>query len=254
MNTKSPKLEKKMEFAPRSMIYFLENVTSHNLLKKFLNFLPLLLKNLSQLQSKTNKKKLYMGNITRRKWLESSEYEFLYHRVGFQRIFAALSIHYDQFLHKFFARASEFGRTMRGSNFREFLPINVPNRYRGEIYDDMLFYDYKLSKTTEAYYLEPGLYSSITDIAEAMNTLIQERNNHRETCITIKVSRVTQKLKVYLANEELSLETLSTDLRRISGGDIRNDLGRLMRVRFRRNQPLHTIMFASIHSWFTLTL
>ena len=37
-----------------------------------------------------------------------------------------------------------------------------------------MFYDEKLSKTTEPYYLEPGLYSSITDIVEAMNTLIQE--------------------------------------------------------------------------------
>ena len=54
-----------------------------------------------------------------------------------------------------------------------------------------MFYDEQLSRTTEAYYLEHGLYSSITDIVEAMNTLIQERNNHRDTCVTIKVSRVT---------------------------------------------------------------
>ena len=91
-----------------------------------------------------------------------------------------------------------------------------------------MFYDEKLSKTTVAYYLEPGLYSSITDIEEAMNTLIQERNNHRDTCITIKVSRVTQK-KVYLANEESSLAFFSTDLGHIIGGDVRNDSGILMR-------------------------
>ena len=75
-----------------------------------------------------------------------------------------------------------------------------------------MFYDEKLSKTTEADYLEPGLYSSITDIVEAMNTLIQERNNHRDTCITIKFSRVRQKVKVYMANEESSLAIFSTDL------------------------------------------
>ena len=39
-----------------------------------------------------------------------------------------------QFIYKFLAGASEFGRTMRGSNFRDFLPINVPKRYTGEIY------------------------------------------------------------------------------------------------------------------------
>ena len=72
--------------------------------------------------------------------------------------------------------------------------------------------------------LEPSLNSSITDIVEAMNTLIQERNNHRETCITIKVSRVTQKVKVYLANEESSLAFFSTDSKHIFGGHVRNDL------------------------------
>ena len=91
-----------------------------------------------------------------------------------------------------------------------------------------MFYDEKLFKTTEAYYLESGLYSSITDIVEAMNTLIQERNNHKDTCITIKVSRVTQKVKVYLPNEEWSLAIFSTDLGHIFG-DVRNDSGRLVR-------------------------
>ena len=33
-----------------------------------------------------------------------------------------------------FAGTSEFGRTMGGSNFRDFLPINIPKLYRGEIY------------------------------------------------------------------------------------------------------------------------
>ena len=51
------------------------------------------------------------------------------------------------------------------------------------------FFDEKLSKSTSTYSLEPGLYTSITDIVEAMNTLIQERNNHNETCITVRVSR-----------------------------------------------------------------
>ena len=87
-----------------------------------------------------------------------------------------------------------------------------------------MFYDEKLSKTTEAYYLAPGVYSSITEILEAMNTLIQERNNHRDTCITIKVSRVTQKVKVYLANAESRLAFFSTELGHIFGGDVRNGL------------------------------
>ena len=78
--------------------------------------------------------------------------------------------------------------------------ISYPSMYQNVTEGKFMFYDEDLSKTTQAYYLEHGLYSSITDIVEAMNTLIQERNNHRDTCITIKVSRVTQKVKVYLAN------------------------------------------------------
>ena len=91
-----------------------------------------------------------------------------------------------------------------------------------------ILYDEKLSKTTEAYYLQPGLYSSIADIVEGMNTVIQERNNYRDTCITMKVCRVTQKVKKYLANEESSLAIFSTDLGHIFGQDVRNDLGTLM--------------------------
>ena len=73
--------------------------------------------------------------------------------------------------------------------------ISYPSVYQNVTEGKVLFDYAKFSKTTEAYYLEPGLYSSITDFVEAMNTLVQKRNNHRDTCITIKVSRITQKNK-----------------------------------------------------------
>ena len=52
----------------------------------------------------------------------------------------------------------------------------------------------------------------MTDIVEAMNTLIQERNNHNETCITAKVSRRTQKVVIMIANDTSGLAFCSTDL------------------------------------------
>ena len=61
-----------------------------------------------------------------------------------------------------------------------------------------------------------------------MYTLIQERNNHRDIFITIKVSRITPKIKVFLANEESILAIFSTDLGHIFGGDVRNDFEILM--------------------------
>ena len=78
-----------------------------------------------------------------------------------------------------------------------------------------MFFEKKLSKSSEFYYLEPGLYPSITDFVEAMNTLIQERHNHSEKCITVKVFRRTQKVEIYLANEGSALAFFSTDLRHI---------------------------------------
>ena len=51
--------------------------------------------------------------------------------------------------------------------------ISNPLMYQNITEGKFIFYDEKLSKTTEAYYLEPGLYSSKTEIVEAMNTLIQ---------------------------------------------------------------------------------
>ena len=44
-----------------------------------------------------------------------------------------------------------------------------------------MFYDEKLSITTEAYYLEPGLYSSITNIVKAMKSFIQKKETNTET-------------------------------------------------------------------------
>ena len=58
-----------------------------------------------------------------------------------------------------------------------------------------MFFDEKLSKTTEPYYFETGLYSSVTDIVKTTKTLVKERNNHRDTCIRTKVNRVAEKIK-----------------------------------------------------------
>ena len=62
-----------------------------------------------------------------------------------------------------------------------------PSMHRNVTEGKSMFFDQKLSKSSELYYLEPGLYPSITDIGEAMT--IQEKHNHSENCIKVKVSR-----------------------------------------------------------------
>ena len=75
-----------------------------------------------------------------------------------------------------------------------------------------MFFDKKLSKSSKFYYLEPGFYPSVTDFVEAMNIFIQERHNHSENCIKVKVSRRTQKVEIYLANDASGLDVFSTVL------------------------------------------
>ena len=213
------------------MIYFSRKVINHKSRRNFLKTLPLLLKNLQGIQSKTNMKKLYVGNSTRRNYLESFEYEFICNRVAFQHISTALSKQHAQFIYTFFDGASEFGWTMGGGNFWDFLPIKVPKRNRGEIYVlrwETLQNNRGLLSWTWTVFLH--------NIVEAMITVVQERNNHSDTCITIKVSRVTQKVKVYLANEKSNLAIFSTELEHIFGGLVRNDLGILMCGK-RPNEP-----------------
>ena len=100
-----------------------------------------------------------------------------------------------------------------------------PSMYRNILEGKLKFFDEKLSKSMSTYNLEPGLCTSITDIVEAMNRLIQERNNHNETCITVKVSRKTQKVVILFANDTSGLAFCSTDLGHAFGNNVGNEFG-----------------------------
>ena len=107
--------------------------------------------------------------------------------------------------------------------------ISYPSMYQNVTEGKFMFSDKKLSKSSELYYLEPGFYPSTTDIAEVMITLIQERHNHRENYITVKVSRRTQKVEIYLANEESGLAFFVTDLGHNFGGNVGSEFGVMLR-------------------------
>ena len=109
------------------------------------------------------------------------------------------------------------------------LETSYPSRYQNVTEGNFMFFDQKISKSSEFYYLEPGLYPSITDIVEAMNSLIQERHNHRENSVTVKVSRRTQKVEIYIANEGSGLAFFSTDLGQIFGSNVGNEFGVMLR-------------------------
>ena len=107
--------------------------------------------------------------------------------------------------------------------------ISYPSMYQNVTEGKFMFFGKKLSKSSEFHFLEPGLYSSITDIVEVMNTLIQEWHNHSENCITVRVYRRTQKVEIYLSNEEFDLAFSSTDLGHIFRSNVGNEIGVMLR-------------------------
>ena len=107
----------------------------------------------------------------------------------------------------------------------EISDISYPLLYQNITEGKFNFFEEKLSKSTATYNLESGLYTSITYFVEAMNTLIKERNNHNETCITVKVSRRTQKVLIMVASDTSGLAFCSTDLGHIFGNNVGNEIG-----------------------------
>ena len=61
-----------------------------------------------------------------------------------------------------------------------------------------------------------------------MNTLIQERKNHNETCTTVKVSCRTQNIVIMLAKDSSGLAFCSTNLGHIFGINVGNEFGVLL--------------------------
>ena len=125
--------------------------------------------------------------------------------------------------------------------------ISYPSMYQNITEGYFKFFDEKLSKSTSNYNLGPGLYTSITDIVEVMNTFIQERKNHNETCITVKVSRRSQKRVIILANDSPGPAFCSTDLGHIFGNNVGNQFEVLMK-RKGPHEPQFAYDLVRIHS------
>ena len=80
-----------------------------------------------------------------------------------------------------------------------------------------------------------------------MNTLIQEKNNHNRTCITVNVSRRKQKVVIMLANDTSSLAFCRTNLGHNFGNNLGNTFGVLMIGRV-PHEPEFAYDIVRIHS------
>ena len=61
------------------------------------------------------------------------------------------------------------------------------------------------------------------EIVETMNTLIQEKHNHSESCIKLRLPRRTQKFDVYHAIESCCLVFFIKDLGHFFGSKVGNE-------------------------------
>ena len=111
---------------------------------------------------------------------------------------------------------------MEGQWEVEISEVAYPSMYQNVTEGKLMFSHKKLTKSSEFYYLEPRLYLSITDVVEAINTLVQERQNQSENCIKVELSRKTQKVEIYLASKGSGLAFFSMDLGHIFGTNVGN--------------------------------
>ena len=82
-----------------------------------------------------------------------------------------------------------------------------------------------------------------------MNTLNQERHNHSEICITVKMSRRTQMVAMYLANEGSGLAFFVKNLGQSFGSNVSNEFGVMLRRKGHHKPefdhdivPIHSLM------------
>ena len=155
-------------------------------------------------------------NSIKKKWSKSSNKGIIYNRFGFQSIDTTFFTQYTELLYKLFRGTA----VLEGQWKVAFGEISYASMYQIVTEGKFKIFDRKLSNSSKFYYLEPGPYPSFTDNVEAMNTLVQERYKLSESCITVKVSRWTQRFQNYFAIERSCLAFFSTNLGRFFGSNL----------------------------------
>ena len=142
-----------------------------------------------------NRMRLSAVNFIRKNWSKSFKNWIIYKRVCLYCLRTTNLRQNTPLLYKHFTRATETRRSIRDYNFENILAINVPKCHRGKVF---VCWQKKLSNSSDFYCLELGLYPCSADIVEAKKILIQEKHSHSESVITVKVSRRTQKVEIFV--------------------------------------------------------
>ena len=134
---------------------------------------------------------------------------------------------------------------MGACNFVNIPHINVPKYYGGKV---CVFWQ-ETFKLVTIFLSGSRNLPYFYGFFEAVNTLMQERHYHRERRITVKMSRRTQNVEIYLAIERARLSIFCTGLGHIFGIIVGLDFGILVRgkniVSDRTTPLLHCFPFTS---------
>ena len=200
-----------------------------------------------------NKSRFSAVNCIRKSWPQSFKNKIINNRVGFKSICAVVSRQYTELFYKFFYQSNWIWKVNGRLQIQKY-PTHQSTKML--LRENICFFDKKPWKSSEFYYQEPSLYSFITATVEAMNTLIQERHNQKDnfvSSITVNVSRRTQEVETYIANERSGLAFISTDLGHIFESRVRNEFGVMLKGKGPQNQNLLTTWSAYTLSWYTRT-
>ena len=134
-----------------------------------------------------NKMRLSVVNFIRKNWSKSFNNGLVYDRVGFKSICTTISRQYTELIYIILTAATKSGRSMGGCNFGNKLSNNVWKCHTWKIH----VFLQKISNSPEFFYLEPFLIFHQENCSN-QDHCCQEKQNHSEICITVKVSRRTQ--------------------------------------------------------------
>ena len=148
-----------------------------------------------------------------------------------------------QIFYYLFPAATKSGASMEDCNFGKILPIKAPKCHRGK------FYVFRWNKFRNR--LNCTIWNPVSThpfiFVEALNTLIPEKHSESESCITTKMSRRTQKIEIYRANEQSGLALFCMDLRHFFGCNDGKKFGVMLRgKRPHQSEVAHDIV--RVHS------
>ena len=116
-----------------------------------------------------------------------------------------------------------------------------------------MLFDEKFSKSSQFCFLEPGLYSAVTDTVDAMKHVNEERHNRNDSCFTAKVSRKTWKVEICLANGRSVMACFVSKLGHNYRSNVGDESGVMLTVENFTNQNLLKTLSAYTHSRYTRT-